>query len=117
MEIVAHTETLKKEVIMPRGDKTGPEGMGSMTGRQLGFCTGNETPGFTNQGFGFGRGSGRGFGLGRRPRGGFRTGFRRYYQQDIPNVSEKTLLENEIKVLKEQLSNIENQLSQLNKES
>jgi len=98
MAIVVHTETLKKEVIMPRGDKTGPNGMGSMTGRQLGYCTGNETPGFANQSFGFGRGFGRGIGLGRRSRSGFRAGFRNYYQQDIPNVSEKTLLENEIKI-------------------
>ena len=27
---------------MPRGDKTGPEGFGSMTGRRMGTCVGNE---------------------------------------------------------------------------
>jgi len=31
---------------MPRGDKTGPEGIGPITGRKLGFCVGNENPGF-----------------------------------------------------------------------
>ena len=31
---------------MPRGDKTGPEGAGPMTGKKLGFCAGNENPGF-----------------------------------------------------------------------
>ena len=117
MDIVVLIKILTKEVIMPRGDKTGPEGMGSMTGRQLGYCSGNDNPGYINQGFGSGRGYHRGIGLGRRSRIGFRSGFRRYYQEDIPNVSEQTLLENEMKILKEQLSNIENQLSKLNKKS
>jgi hypothetical protein len=46
---------------MPRGDRTGPTGAGSMTGRGLGFCAGNDTPGFATPGFGFqsgGRGRG-----------------------------------------------------------
>jgi hypothetical protein len=33
---------------MPRGDRTGPAGMGPMTGRAAGYCTGNNTPGFMN---------------------------------------------------------------------
>jgi len=76
---------------MPGGDRTGPEGLGSMTGRGAGYCAGNDVPGyassvrgFTNRRFanvgissylvpptarGFGRGCGR-FrgGAGRRPR-------------------------------------------------
>lgn len=52
---------------MPRGDGTGPGGMGPMTGRAAGFCAGYNTPGFANnavgQGF-FGRGRGGGFGGG-----------------------------------------------------
>lgn len=44
---------------MPRGDGTGPNGMGSMTGRGLGYCAGYSTPGFTK---GFGMGLGRGGG-------------------------------------------------------
>ena len=56
---------------MPRGDGTGPMGMGSMTGRQAGFCAGNQSPGFANpmwgRGFGGGRGrGGRGGGFGHR---------------------------------------------------
>jgi len=49
---------------MPRGDRTGPKGMGSMTGRAAGFCAGYGMPGFANPafgrgwGFGFGRGGG-----------------------------------------------------------
>ncbi len=30
---------------MPRGDRTGPEGRGRMTGRGDGYCTGNNRPG------------------------------------------------------------------------
>ncbi len=53
---------------MPGGDRTGPAGMGPMTGRAAGYCTGNQVPGFANpvagRGYGFG-GRGRG-GMGRR---------------------------------------------------
>ena len=52
---------------MPRGDGTGPMGMGSMTGRAMGYCAGYSVPGYMNQaGFGF---SGRGFGFAGRGRG------------------------------------------------
>jgi hypothetical protein len=38
-----------KEVIkMPRGDGTGPAGMGPMTGRAAGFCAGYPIPGYMN---------------------------------------------------------------------
>ena len=46
---------------MPGGDGTGPSGMGSRTGRALGYCAGYDSPGFTK---GPGRGMGRGFGAG-----------------------------------------------------
>ena len=61
---------------MPRGDGTGPGGMGPMTGRAAGYCAGYSVPGFMNpipgrgfwgRGGGFGgrgRGWGRGFGMG-----------------------------------------------------
>lgn len=45
---------------MPRGDGTGPMGMGPMTGRALGYCAGAGGPGAV--GLGRGRASGRGFG-------------------------------------------------------
>ncbi len=48
---------------MPRGDGTGPGGMGPMTGRGAGFCAGYDRPGFLNPiggrlggGFGWARG-------------------------------------------------------------
>lgn len=58
---------------MPRGDRTGPAGMGTRTGRAAGYCTGYAVPGYANPMFGgggggggggFGRGMGRGFGRG-----------------------------------------------------
>ncbi|MBC7341422.1 MAG: DUF5320 domain-containing protein [Clostridia bacterium] len=54
---------------MPRGDRTGPWGMGPRTGRAAGYCSGYPVPGFANPvagwGFGFGRGLGMGRGRGR----------------------------------------------------
>ncbi|MCP4685433.1 MAG: DUF5320 domain-containing protein [bacterium] len=59
---------------MPRGDKTGPTGMGSLTGRGAGYCVGAGTPGYMNPGVspaaGFGRGGGRGLGRGASTGGG-----------------------------------------------
>ncbi|HDS30461.1 MAG TPA: hypothetical protein ENN67_05385 [Firmicutes bacterium] len=55
---------------MPRGDGTGPNGMGPMTGRAMGLCAGYDRPGFAN--FGGGRragGWGRGYGFWGRGRG------------------------------------------------
>lgn len=51
---------------MPGGDRTGPMGMGPMTGRGAGFCAGYGVPGFMNRAFGAGflgrgRGGGRGW--------------------------------------------------------
>ena len=55
---------------MPRGDGTGPAGMGPMTGRAAGYCAGNSVPGFAGaaggRGLGFGLGRGRGGGRGWR---------------------------------------------------
>ena len=47
---------------MPRGDQTGPNGMGPMTGRGAGYCAGYGAPGFMNAGPGYGYGYGRGRG-------------------------------------------------------
>ncbi len=69
---------------MPRGDRTGPEGMGQRTGRGLGYCNGYQSPGFTRgqgagYGYGFGNGAGRGAGRG----AGFGMG-RGFYQSAYP---------------------------------
>ncbi|MBN1695874.1 MAG: DUF5320 domain-containing protein [Spirochaetales bacterium] len=59
---------------MPGGDRTGPAGLGPMTGRAAGYCAGYNVPGYMNPvpGRGFGRGFGR-FG------GGRGRGFRHMY--------------------------------------
>jgi hypothetical protein len=52
---------------MPRGDGTGPLGLGPMTGRAAGYCAGYPVPGFANPWGGYrfwGRGGGLGFGRG-----------------------------------------------------
>lgn len=61
---------------MPGGDRTGPGGMGPMTGRAAGCCAGFGVPGYANSvpGRGFGIGSGRGGGFWRR--GGGSRGWR-----------------------------------------
>jgi Family of unknown function (DUF5320) len=66
---------------MPKGDRTGPMGSGSMRGRAAGFCAGFDLPGYANAGVprGFGMGMHRGWcslpggGRGRR-RGSFFSG-------------------------------------------
>ena len=66
---------------MPRGDGTGPAGMGPMTGRAAGYCAGYQVPGYMNpvggRGYGgWGRGGGRGWGRGfGRGFGWARTGY------------------------------------------
>jgi hypothetical protein len=46
---------------MPRGDGTGPMGLGPLTGRRVGYCTSFTAPDFANTALGFGgRGCGRG---------------------------------------------------------
>ena len=56
---------------MPAGDGTGPAGAGPMTGRALGYCAGNNRPGFANPVGGWFYGRGRGGGRGR--------GYRHWY--------------------------------------
>lgn len=51
---------------MPRGDRTGPQGQGPMTGRGMGYCRGAGAAGFTTSSFGTGAGRGLGGGGGGR---------------------------------------------------
>jgi len=72
---------------MPRGDRTGPWGLGPMTGRAAGYCAGYPVPGYMNPIPGYGRGWGRGFGRGRGR--GFGRGFGRgwcWYSPYYPYV-------------------------------
>ncbi|AQQ10008.1 hypothetical protein L21SP3_01830 [Sedimentisphaera cyanobacteriorum] len=109
---------------MPRGDRTGPAGLGPMTGRAAGYCTGSPVPGFMN-GFGFGfrgggrglgRGFGRGFGFGRGaqqapPYGAYNAPA--YGQPQLDSETEKQVLEDNLSQLKEQMSQIEKRLESL----
>jgi Family of unknown function (DUF5320) len=103
---------------MPYGDGTGPEGRGSMTGRQAGHCTINDRPGRFERGF-FGLRRGQGRGMGR----GFRNfASRGYYPADQPfehepvAVQEKDVLQQQQSWFKNQLDNITHRLSELTSE-
>lgn len=104
---------------MPGFNRTGPTGAGPMTGKQLGRCTGNvedfPNRGYRNFRYGFGRGFGRGAGRGF----GFRWGnpFGYYPKNFVPDVSDETLLENEARTLKGQLSRVEKELERIRKET
>jgi hypothetical protein len=53
IKAVNKSEFPGKEVIdMPRGDGTGPAGLGPMTGRAAGFCAGYPVPGYLNPAIG-----------------------------------------------------------------
>ena len=52
---------------MPRGDGTGPMGMGPMTGRAAGYCAGYPVPGYMNPTPGYGYGGAPAFGYGAMP--------------------------------------------------
>lgn len=112
---------------MPRGDATGPLGMGPMTGRAAGFCAGYNMPGYLNNaggcgvGMGFGRGRGmRGGGFGFRNRF-FATGIpgRAWfganaapYQQADPET-EKQFLKNQANSMESELKAIKSRLEEL----
>ena len=83
---------------MPRGDQTGPEGAGPMTGRGMGVCAENNTPGVFRRGIGFGRRMGR--------------GFRNRFSQPVQQIQPA-----EIESLQKQLSQLEQQLKTLQTQS
>ncbi|MHB0959467.1 MAG: DUF5320 family protein [Pirellulaceae bacterium] len=65
---------------MPGGDRTGPMGMGPMTGGGFGYCSGSAAAGSANRAFGGGR-----FRGGRPGRGGRGRGWRnRFYAPGQP---------------------------------
>ncbi len=114
---------------MPRGDGTGPSGQGPRTGRGMGFCNGNNAPGYANSGFGRGMGRGRGFGRGRatayNPRGILRPRFAQSPATPVYRepASEKEALEQEAKaveqeqkILKQEMDDIKKRLDELKKQ-
>jgi hypothetical protein len=111
---------------MPRGDHTGPMGMGPMTGRGRGYCSGSGAPGYAapgpERGFGMGGGWGRGMGGGRGRRSMFFSsglpGWLRFgpfgapYQAPDPEA-EKQLLKNRADALQSQLDQIRKRLEDI----
>jgi len=120
---------------MPRGNRTGPSGLGAMSGRGAGFCTGNGMPGFANGAFcrRSGRGYGRaaGYGGGNRLRSGWHAmrapiwarlgGVAATYDDPaaIPNMDpemEKKSLKSQAGLLKAELERIQNRLAEVEKQ-
>ncbi|MBN2543695.1 DUF5320 domain-containing protein [bacterium] len=123
---------------MPRGDRTGPDGMGPMTGRAAGYCAGYNVPGYANPmyGRGFNRG---GFGRGRGYRSWFHAtglpGWHRsrmgmpaygnpnaygvppvYPQESLNSEDEKKILMEQAEYLKKDLEMLQKRINDLEKE-
>ena len=99
---------------MPRGDGTGPMGMGPLTGRRMGRCAGAGYPGnacgggwFFGRGFGMGRGMGRGVFWGTAPvfGGGF--------PAPLSAEQEKTVLEKQVLTMEQHLAELKKRLSEM----
>ena len=109
---------------MPRGDRTGPEGMGPITGRGMGYCAGYHAPGYTHPGPGPGRGYGYGYGRRRGFLGGRGGWGRPMYggpgaygyppAWDIPPAAPRWTQEDELAALKQQADMLQNTLAEIN---
>ena len=119
---------------MPGGDRTGPAGMGSRTGRGLGYCAGYDNPGFTK---GSGRGMARGvggitYGAGMAWRRGNRRWIREgaymrggrggiFYSQpiyapvEISTEQRLTILKQDKEYLQAELKGIQNEIEEISK--
>ena len=113
---------------MPRGDGTGPLGLGPMTGRGAGYCAGYPAPGYANPGpgrgwgFGYGRGFGRGRGWGRGFGRRFGFGWEAYpyaygspygYPANVTPKQEADMLRAEAKAMQEEISAINQRVKDL----
>ena len=126
---------------MPRGDGTGPQGMGPMTGRAAGYCAGYVNPGYANsygrRFAGAARGMPGGAGRGRGHRNqyyatglpgwtGYRAGMpveggmapypNASYEPEIEPGQEVEMLKEEQNILKQQLVDIEKRMSEIKRE-
>ncbi len=120
---------------MPRGDRTGPAGMGPMTGRAAGYCAGYGMPGHANPAFGrgFGVGFGRGRGAWGRGFGGGGRGWRNMFYAtgapgwmryggyaapvgDLEPEVEKQALRNQADAMQGELDSIRKRLEELEKD-
>jgi len=105
---------------MPFGDGTGPVGAGPASGRGMGFCRGNNAPGYMTGGRGIGRG---GFGRARGWRNRFFTTGQPFWgrtsypvpEPQFDPAAEAGYLKNEADYLKKSLDAINQRLSDLEK--
>ncbi len=100
---------------MPRGDRTGPWGMGPMTGRRAGYCAGFDMPGYGNPGPR--RGFGRGFGWRHRHFARGVAGWPGYGYHPawaMPPAAPRMTQEQEAGWLKAQAADLEEELKQIN---
>ena len=104
---------------MPAGDRTGPMGLGPMTGRGLGYCAGFAAPGYMNampgRGWGFGRGWGRGRGWRHRY---YATGLPGWERMGLPYANvppsyQAPSPQQEAEALKAQAEQLEQSLAQI----
>lgn len=96
---------------MPRRDGTGPIGLGSMTGKGLGFCSDYATP-VKGMHRGFGLGYGRGFRRMNCSFNGFRGKSKTSYYA-FSGAEEKKVLAQEIEFLENQLKNTKKRLNDM----
>lgn len=108
---------------MPRGDRTGPQGVGPRTGRAAGYCAGYDVPGYANPV----PGRGAGMGYGRGGRHGWRhwfyaTGVPRWARTsgvpqgpEMPVENEAQALRAQAEWLSDQLEAVQQQLDELGK--
>ncbi|WP_422477446.1 DUF5320 domain-containing protein [Pleomorphochaeta sp. DL1XJH-081] len=101
---------------MPRGDSTGRNGNGPMTGRAMGYCAGYDVPGYVNgEGFGFGqrrlygRPRGLGFGL------GYGRGLRSVRYANVAPIYDRYDEDLELEDLKAHAANLERELKAVHK--
>ena len=105
---------------MPGGDRTGPRGVGPMTGRGAGYCAGANQPGYANRFTGYGAG----FAGWSSCRGGGRGWRNQFYATGLPgwaryggvqqtSEQEVDVLKSQAELLKTQLENIQKRLEEL----
>ncbi len=112
---------------MPGGDRTGPLGLGPMTGRAAGYCAGYSVPGYANPisgrgrgfGFGCGWGTGRIWGRGRSLGRGYGRGFgwqwTAYpYSYGDPSYPAEINPQQEAEMLKEQAKAMQEEINAIN---
>jgi len=106
---------------MPRGDGTGPMGMGSMTGRRAGFCVGTQVQAAPNAPGMFGSFGCRRGGAGMMRGSGFQARNQFAVQQGVQANAmvgnEKEILTRQVNLLEQQLQQVKQRLENIDAEN